>query len=532
MERLLQETTERVQPLETAVNRAWWDAAATGSREAYARLEELRNRIDDVFRDPRLFGRLEAAGAGQGRGGAPVERALRLLYLEALPRQVDRALGERMNRLATEIEREFATYRPTFRGEERTANDLDRVLEESRGEGELREAWEASKAVGPRVAERLLELVALRNEAARAVGFHDFHTLKLELYEQEPAGIGGFFDRLDAMTAEPFAALKDEIDHRLAIGLGTSPEALAPWHYRNAYFQEAPDVFGADLDGVYGDADLLAAAAAYYARVGLPVEGVLERSSLHEAPGKDPHAFCIDIDREGDVRILLNLRGNERWMGTTLHELGHAVYDLGVARELPWALRHPSHTLTTEAIAMLFGRLSRNADWMRAAGLVDPAAAEALREPVERELRAQMLVFSRWAQVMARFERELYRRPDQDLNALWWDLKARYQGLAAPPRPAGAADWAAKIHVVVAPVYYHNYMLGECLASQIQAAMRADLDAADPLVPGGPEAGAWLAERIFAPGASLHYDELARRSTGAAVGPEAFAEQFLAPATA
>ena len=143
-----------------------------------------------------------------------------------------------------------------------------------------------------------------------------------------------------------------------------------------------------------------------------------------------------------------------------------------------------------------------------------------------------MLVFSRWAQVMARFERELYRRPDQDLNALWWELKARYQGLPAPPRPAGAADWAAKIHVVVAPVYYHNYMLGECLASQIQAAMRADLDTESPLVPGGPETGAWLTERIFAPGASLHYDELARRATGAAVGPEAFAEQFLAPAAA
>ena len=219
-------------------------------------------------------------------------------------------------------------------------------------------------------------------------------------------------------------------------------------------------------------------------------------------------------------------------MGTTLHELGHAVYDLGVSRDLPWTIRQPSHTLTTEAIAMLFGRLSRDASWMRSAGLVDRDRAEALGAPAARELRAQMLVFSRWAQVMTRFERELYRRPDQDLNALWWSLKSRHQGLTPPPRPAGAADWAAKIHVVVAPVYYHNYMLGECFASQIQSAMRSGLVADTPLVPGDLDAGAWLAQRIFAPGASLHYDDLARAATGEAVRPNAFARQFLEPATA
>ncbi len=530
MERQLEELTGRLRPLETEVNRAWWDAAVTGSQEAYDRLETLRNRMDELFRDPGLVERLDAAAAA---AGDPVEaRALRLLKLEALPRQADRDLGERINALATEIERTFSVYRPVYRGEERTVNDLEIALEEERDPAALEEAWEALHAVGPLVAEPLRELVGLRNEAARQVGHSDYHALKLDLYEQDPADIESFFDRLDDMTAGPFAELKTELDARLAERLGLAPETLQPWHYQNAHFQEAPDVFGADLDDVYRDVDLVAVARAYFGRIGLPVEGVLGRSSLHEAPGKDPHAFAIDIDREGDVRILLNLRNTERWMGTTLHELGHAVYDLGVSRDLPWTIRQPAHTLTTEAIAMLFGRLSRDASWMRSAGLVERDRAEALRAPAARELRAQMLVFSRWAQVMTRFERELYQRPDQDLNTLWWSLKSRYQGLATPPRPAGAADWAAKIHVVVAPVYYHNYMLGECFASQIQSAMRSGLVADTPLVPGDLDAGAWLAQRIFAPGASLHYDDLARAATGEAVRPHAFARQFLEPAAA
>ena len=53
---------------------------------------------------------------------------------------------------------------------------------------------------------------------------------------------------------------------------------------------------------------------------------MLARSDLYEKTGKSPHAFCTDIDREGDVRVLANIVPNEYWMGTMLHELGHAVY--------------------------------------------------------------------------------------------------------------------------------------------------------------------------------------------------------------
>ena len=41
-------------------------------------------------------------------------------------------------------------------------------------------------------------------------------------------------------------------------------------------------------------------------------------------------------------------------------------------------------------------------------------------------------------------------------------------------RPPGRAapDWASKIHLAVAPVYYQSYLLGELLASQLDRAVR------------------------------------------------------------
>jgi len=69
-------------------------------------------------------------------------------------------------------------------------------------------------------------------------------------------------------------------------------------------------------------------------------------------PIKNPHAFTISIDREFDVRVLENIRANVKWLETTLHEYGHAVYDKYIDKSLPFILREPSHIFTTEAVAM------------------------------------------------------------------------------------------------------------------------------------------------------------------------------------
>jgi peptidyl-dipeptidase A len=123
-----------------------------------------------------------------------------------------------------------------------------------------------------------------------------------------------------------------------------------------------------------------------------------------------------------------------------------------------------------------------------------------------------MLIFAPWVQVMTRFERELYRDPDQDLGALWWRLAERYQRLAPPPgsRPD---DWACKIHVALAPVYYHNYLLGEVTASQLNYALARETGSPSPAVEPAA-AGEFLRERFMRPGASLRWDALIAHATG------------------
>ena len=83
-------------------------------------------------------------------------------------------------------------------------------------------------------------------------------------------------------------------------------------------------------------------------------------------------------------------------------------------------------------------------------------------------------MFTRWVLVMNTFERALYADPDGDLDALWWELVQRYQGVT-PPDDRRAPDWAAKIHIAVSPVYYHTYLYGAIVALQLVAALESEL---------------------------------------------------------
>jgi peptidyl-dipeptidase A len=250
---------------------------------------------------------------------------------------------------------------------------------------------------------------------------------------------------------------------------------------------------------------------------------------LKERAGKSPHAFCTDIDRAGDVRVLANIVRNVYWMSTMLHECGHSVYSSkNIPESLPYILRMESHILTTEGVAMMFERLAYRRAWAEKMGLKldDPQAFE---DAGNKTLRYRLLIFSRWCQVMLRFEKGMYEDPAQDLNKLWWDLAEKYQMVKRPP-DRNAPDYASKIHIVSSPVYYHNYMMGELFASQVHHAIAKEVyRGADPntvVYIGNKEVGAFMKKRVFEPGRKLSWNDLTEHATGAKLNPKAFAADF------
>lgn len=519
---------ERIRPLEKAVRLAWWNANVSGEDEDFKKSEQVQNKLDAALADREHFAELKELQ--EGKISDPLlARQIDVLYRMYLEKQVDLELLKKMVAKSTAVEQAFNKYRAEVDGRKMTDSEVRKVLKESKSSAERRKVWEASKGVGATVEADLKELVKLRNQAASDLGFKNYHQMQLYLSEQSQEQVLKLFDDLDKLTREPFRAAKAEIDEKLAEQNGISTDQLRPWHYHDPFFQEAPAVFGNQLDEVYAKADILKLCEDFYAGIGLPIEDVIQRSDLYEKSGKSPHAFCTDIDREGNVRVLANIVPNEYWMSTMLHELGHAVYSSkNIPDSVPYVLRTDAHTLATEGVAMLFERYSKSADWLGAMGVKvdDPQGFNKTGARLERN---SLLIFSRWCQVMLRFEKGLYENPDQDLNKLWWDLVEEYQ-MVKRPEGRDAPDYASKIHIVTAPVYYHNYMMGELFASQVFDAMAREAlkGSAKPLADsvGNRRVGDYMRRRIFNPGRTLSWNELTKHATGEELNAKAFAADF------
>jgi peptidyl-dipeptidase A len=521
---------DQVKPLNRQAALVYWDAAVTGEAEKYDRYSELELQIRKIYSDPNDYARIKALRESGAVKDPLLKRQLDQLNNAYLSNQIEPSLLEQTVELATDIEKNFSTFRAAIDGKKVTDNEIKEILKTDTDLARREKAWLASKQVGEVVAADLISLVKLRNQAAQKLGFDNFHSMSLATSEQRVEDLDKILGELYELTKGPFAKLKAELDSKLSEQLNVPVDQLRPWHYHDPFFQETPMVYTLDLDVYYKGRDIAALSKTFYDGIGLDVQPILAHSDLYEKEGKNPHAFCTDIDREGDVRILCNIKDNETWMETQLHELGHAVYDRYHEPSVPYLLREPAHIFTTEAIAMFFGRLSRNPAWMQQMLHLTGDQKAEIETVAGKYAQLKQLIFARWAMVMYHFEKALYADPDQDLNILWWDTVEKFQ-LVKRPEGRDKPDWAAKIHFAIAPCYYHNYMLGELLASQLHHKIVFDVlglnSDRDVSYVNKPEVGTFLKEEVFGPGAIYPWNEMIERATGEPLTARYFVEQFV-----
>jgi peptidyl-dipeptidase A len=520
----------KIEPLQKEANIAYWNASISGKEEDYKISEKLQFQLNSIYTNKEDFALLKEIKESNSISDSLLNRQLVVIYNQFMGNQIDTALLAKKIKMEVEIEKKYSNFRTEIDGKLLSDNDVEDVLKTSKISKDLQTVWEGHKKIGNIVSADIIKLVKVRNQIAKQLGFNNYHSMSLELSEQNPEEISTLFDELDNLTRDAFSGLKDDIDTYLANRLSISKDKLMPWHYQNRFFQEAPAIYSIELDKYYKEQNIEKLTADYYTSIGLDINEMIANSDLYEKPGKNQHAYCIDIDNAGDVRVLCNIKPNYSWMNTMMHEFGHGVYDKYIDRSLPFNLRNPSHTFTTEAIAMLFGRMGSNPQWMMDMGLIDSVEKVKIAEQSYRVLRLEQLTFSRWAQVMYRFEKSMYENPDQDLNKLWWDLVEKYQ-MIKRPEGRNEPDWASKIHIATFPCYYHNYLLGELLASQLNHYITAEIVKSDNFryqsFYGNKEAGRYLVDKVFMPGASMNWNDMIEKATGEKLTARHYADQFV-----
>jgi peptidyl-dipeptidase A len=517
-----------LEPFRNRKSETQWNASVDGSEENLQASEDAEKDYRSCLANREIFNELTVRLNDAGVQDQLLRRWATHLRLEMAPSLLtEEVIGDIVGR-EKKLQTKVHTYQFKVDDKPVTLEEIANILRFEENMEIRKAAWEASKDIGPEIEADIRELVRARNVAGRSIGFPDFFRMNLDLQEIDEARLFSSIGSFASQTEETYRRMKAMMDSDMSDHFRMDSIDLAPWHYSDPFFHEVPNIFRANTDSVYKDKQPLDWMKGYFAGIGLPIDSILDKGDYIARDGKQKTPYTMDLDRSGDVRVLLNLGDDLNNAEIGMHEFGHAVYEMNIDRNLPHTLRKTAHQSVSEAVAMFFGRQVRDPEWVFDTFRVSGQQIRDLEDPMNVERRMRMAITSRWSMVMVHFERGLYRDPDQAQQIRWWDLVERFQLIRRPLDRKENADWATKLHIALAPVYYHNYILGEWQASMIDKTMRNDLKLKDPFVwKDDPRIGEWFKEKIFKHGAFWHYVELMRNTTGHSPQPDNYVNQFL-----
>lgn len=492
------------------VNRALWLLETTGSQDAARLKADLQTELLLFFNDNDIYKQLLKWDNDKNLVDPILKRELNVLIRQFKPYQIPKELLEKISQKEANLSFLYSNFRPKIKDKSFSENEIKEILKRENDIQFRKDIWEASKQIGKILAPHIIELIKLRNESAHTLGYSNYFSMQLELQEVDERWLFKLLDEFDKNSESAYLHVLDEINSNLAKRFKVAKDNLGPWAWSDPFCQEDP-LDANELDELVENVDMIKNVKDFYQKMDLDVEDILKRSDNFERAGKNQHAFCIHIDRKGDVRTLNNIKPTLKWLDTLLHELGHAVYELGFDPNLPWLLKEPPHMITTEAMALLMGRQAhRNSSLEQMV-----KKSKTLRDKAELSLKRGQLIFSRWVLVMTYFEKELYKDPTQNLNELWWKMVKKFQKINPTPSSIGF-DWAAKYHIGLAPVYYYSYLLGEFFASSLEKLS---------FFPS-KNSGNFLKEKLFKPANRLNYSDLIEDVCNKKLTADDWLEQF------
>jgi peptidyl-dipeptidase A len=476
-------------------------------------------------------------------GNADVARQLLLLKLAAspLPAPADDGLQKELTRIVAGMEASYGRGRYCPPGKPcQTIDDLTRLMANNRDPKVLLDAWEGWHAIGPPIRQPYERFVQLGNQGAQELGFADLGAFWRAGYDMPPDDFAREVDRLWAQVKPLYDQLHAHVRRRLVAKYGSEvvpPDGPIPAHLLgNMWAQQWGNIY--DLVGPPGRApayDLTGLLKAkqtdaigmvrfgegFFTSLGLaPLPETFWKRSLFVRPqDRDVvcHASAWNIDSVDDLRIKMCIEINAEDFVTVHHELGHNFYQRAYNQQ-PFLYRTGANDGFHEAIGDAVA-LSITPQYLVKIGLLPTAPPTP--DDVEFLLRMALdkvaflpfgLLVDQWRWKV--FSGEI---PPAQYNAAWWQLREKYQGVAAPgPRPTDAFDPGAKYHVP-ANTPYTRYFLAHILQFQMHRAMCKAAGHTGPLhacsIYGNRDVGARL-QKMLAMGASKPWPEALEALTG------------------
>jgi hypothetical protein len=499
--RFIRELDRRLERLDRAILVADWDLQVGRSKEGSARWQLKRARF---LSDERL---LDWVRSAQRKSWPfPVRRRLELLERVLLDTQVEQ--HPEVVRLRSDLQRKIITYRPLWKGKRVGRSVLYRVMQESPRESERKRAFYAYESLHRPIEGPLQQLIELRNQRARALGYRSMAEMRLGFDGLTPRRLREFADRAAELARGRLRTLRETFRAE------TGQSSWGPWDFLYARHRRAP------LPARwFPRSEMMPRILAAVSKWGFRTERMRFRVVFHDTPFG---GLTLAPDPPRDVRILIHPQGGWTSYMIMFHEVGHAVHSSLIRAPrhlLRWSENVPGFGPFHEGIGGLFEEIPNGIEWLSTQPRVDAARAEEFA----REQRDGNLIWAAWHACWFRAEELLYERPERDPMPEVERLERRVFGFD-PYRPHSFVD----TFFVDSPLYAPNYLLAILFGCQVSRALRSLFG--EPLWPNR-KVGPWLARNWFAPGSLYDWVPRMKEITGRPFGTEAFRSEFAAMAS-
>ncbi len=470
-------------------------------------------------------------------------RKIKLLKLSlTLPAPKDAAERDELTRIAASMEGDYGKGKYCPDGEKGkclSLGDMEEIMSNSRDPEELKRIWLGWHKVSPPYRKNYQRFVDLSNKGAKEMGFKDTGAMWRAKYDMEPDAFAVEEERLWQQVKPLYESLYAYTRHKLSEKYGKAlvPEdGLIPAHLLgNMWAQSWGNVYsllkpeggdrGYDLTQILKARNtepkqLVRYGESFFTSLGFAqLPGTFWERSLFTKPvDRDVvcHASAWDVDFEKDVRLKMCIQINEEDFTTVHHELGHNYYQMAYASQ-PFLYRDSANDAFHEAIGDTIA-LSVTSPYLKQINLIDKVPEQSADIGFLLQRALDKVAFLPFGYLVDQWRWKVFSGEvgPADYNKAWWDLRAKYQGIAPPaPRSEEDFDAGAKYHVA-ANVPYARYFLAAILQFQFHRALCREAGFNGPLyqcsIYGNKKAGEKL-NKMLAMGLSRPWPEALKTLT-------------------
>ena len=373
-------------------------------------------------------------------------------------------------------------------------NDLERILAHSTNPDELLDAWVGWHKISVPMKDKYARFVQLSNKGAKELGFKDTGAMWRSNYDMTPAQFSAEMERLWRQVEPFYVSLHTYVRRQLIKKYGKiadRPDGLIPAQLLgNMWAQDWSNVYplvapanggqGYDLTQLLKDHKVNELGMVHYGEnffkslgfAPLP-QTFWERSLFVKPQDRDVvcHASAWDVDFQNDLRLKMCIEVNDVDFVTVHHELGHNFYQRAY-KDQPPLFQDSANDGFHEAVGDTIA-LSVTPEYLKKVGLLDIVPPESADIGYLLKQAMDKIAFLPFGLLIDQWRWKVFSgevTPEQ-YNKAWWELKAKYQGVA-PPTERSEADFdpGAKYHIA-SNTPYARYFLARILQFQFHRAL-------------------------------------------------------------